>query len=444
MDVLLPAGYGSDRRRYHVLYLLHGSGGSYTDWTKLGRAEHILADGQRTAHLPPTIAVMPTGGLEGYYTNWYGRDVDQPSEGPAPGWASFDIDELIPFIDSHYRTIASRSGRAIAGLSMGGFGATSLPARQPDLFAAAGSFSGADDIDFDYPYENELLYSTNPAFTGGAPDECIWGDPVTDRVYWEATDPTYLAPNLAPVDLFVASGDGTPGPYDSTSPSGIGGTLGAAAVELDIWDMNQSFVAALDHARVTHTDYFYGPGTHSWPYWRRDLRRFLPFLARAWERPKPSPTSFSYRSTAARFSLWGWSFTTRRDVTEFTYLKRVRRGGLTVSGSGTLRVVTASLYAPGSRWFVRTGDHRGVVRASPAGRLAFAVTLGPSRYCPADELPGRRLVAQRLDDEGGEDRAQPSAAGMSGFLVASAQAAARSSCSKDWGVRSSSPPGPIQ
>jgi S-formylglutathione hydrolase FrmB len=401
VDVLLPPGYStSPHARYHVLYLLHGSGGSYTDWITHG-ADKILAGGYRSADLPPAITVTPTGGVEGYYTDWYGRDLDQPSEGPPPGWATFDLDELIPFIDGHYRTIAARDGRAIAGLSMGGFGATSLPARRPDLFSVAGSFSGADDIDYDYPYENNLLYATDPAFTGGAPDVCIWGNALTERVHWEAVDPTYLALNLAPVRLFVASGNGTPGPYDSLAPSQAPATLAAAATESDIWSMNQGFVTALGQAGVAHTDYFYGAGTHSWPYWERDLEHFLPFLAAGWAHPAPAPRSFTYRSEAPAFSVWGWSFAAQRSVAEFTYLSSVRTGGLTVAGSGTLRVMTARLYRPHSRWVLRTAGTRRVLRASAAGRLSFSVDLGPSHTAqqtsfPAGPAPPRGWVTRTV------------------------------------------------
>jgi S-formylglutathione hydrolase FrmB len=387
VDVLLPPGYDAEAKtRYHVLYLLHGSGGSYTDWADHGVSQ-ILATGYSADHLPPVITVMPYGGAEGYYTDWYGSDVDQPSEGPPPGWATWILDELIPYIDGHYRTIASRAGRAIAGLSMGGFGATSLPARRPDLFSVAGSFSGADDIDYDYPYENGILYGTDPAFTGGAPDLCIWGDPLTERVYWEAVDPTYLAGNLEPLHLFLASGNGEPGPYDSVAPSEAADTAAAAATELDIWYMNQGFVSALNQAGVPHTDYFYGPGTHSWPYWERDLAHFLPFLAAGWAHPKPVSGTFDYRSAASSFSLWGWTFTADRSVEEFTYLSHVGRAGLTVSGSGTLHVLTARLYPPRSRWLVSAAGQSTIVAASSSGQLAFAVDLGPSHTTQQATFP---------------------------------------------------------
>jgi S-formylglutathione hydrolase FrmB len=320
---------------------------------------------------------MPEGGLEGYYTDWFGRDLLQPAEKIAPGWATWDLHELIPYIDKHYRTIATRSGRAIAGLSMGGFGATSLAARRPDLFGAVGSFSGAVDTDYSYPYQNLVLYGTDAAFTGGQLDACIWGDIVTDDVDWRAVDPTYLAENLRETPLFIAAGNGQPGPYDKTDPHDLGATEAAGVVELNINQMNTGFVSALDAAEVPHRDYFYGAGTHSWGYWTRDLLHFLPVLARAWKDPKPAPKKFSFRSAAANFRAWGWHFADRRPNVQFVYLRDVRRAGFTAVGNGRLSVVTPPSYRPGKTYAVTAGGHRTRVSADSEGRLRFSAGLGP-------------------------------------------------------------------
>ena len=114
-----------------VLYLLHGADSDDTSWTRFGDAERITARA-------PMIVVMPDGGAHGWYTDWY--------EGAAPvqpRWETYHVAELVPWIDATYRTIAARRGRAIAGLSMGGYGALSYAARHPGTFAAAASFSGA-------------------------------------------------------------------------------------------------------------------------------------------------------------------------------------------------------------------------------------------------------------------------------------------------------------
>jgi hypothetical protein len=241
------------------------------------------------------------------------------------------------------------------------------------MFSVVGSFSGADDLDLNAPSEAIILEGTSPAFTLGAPTLCIWGDPLTHQIGFEAVDPTYLAPDLARTHLYLASGNGTPGPLDDLStPTGIATAEGGAAVELNVSEMNAGFVSALNQADVPHTDYFYGPGTHSWPYWQRDLTKFVPFLARGWRHPDAAPTTFSDRSAATSFGAWGWQFAASRQVEEFTYLRQVSRRGLEVAGSGTLRVVTPADYPAGSAWLVaglRT-------RADPSGRLHFSLSLG--------------------------------------------------------------------
>jgi S-formylglutathione hydrolase FrmB len=386
--VLLPTRYSRDpKQRYHVLYLLHGSGGSQVDWTMHG-AQQLIDQAAPKAHLPPTIVVMPDDGVEGYYTDWYGRDLLNPAETVAPGWATFQIHELIPYIDGHYPTIASRRGRAIAGLSMGGFGATSLAARNPGMFAVVGSFSGADDIDYNAPYQAVILEGTSPAFTSGAPTLCIWGDPLTHQIGWEATDPTYLAQDLAGTHLYLASGNGTPGPLDDLStPAGIASAEGGAAVELDVGEMNGGFVSALNAARVAHTDFFYGPGTHSWPYWERDLTRFIPFMANGWRHPDPAPDSFSDRSAATHFTAWGWSFVADRSVEEFTYLRNVTSHGLEVAGSGTLHITDPA----GEQFKVRLGSHSSPQTSFPAGSAlpagwTWRKVGGIRSACPPSDL----------------------------------------------------------
>jgi len=130
VNVLLPIDYARSRRRYPVLYLLHGFTNSYASWA----ADTDLVHFARPFAM---IIVMPDGG-----NGWYINDANGGQR-----WEDYHIHQLIPFIDSHYRTIATRSGRAIAGLSMGGFGALSYAARHPDLFSAAASFSGALDVE---------------------------------------------------------------------------------------------------------------------------------------------------------------------------------------------------------------------------------------------------------------------------------------------------------
>ncbi|HEY3843603.1 MAG TPA: alpha/beta hydrolase family protein [Acidimicrobiales bacterium] len=383
IDVLLPRGYDpSGATRYPVLYLLHGAGGSYRDWVGQGVESDIdytsVADGLR-----PFITVMPDGGAWGYYSDWYGTDIGQASSTPPPAYATYDIDELIPWIDGHFPTVATRAGRAIAGLSMGGFGAMSLAAQNPDLFTAAGSFSGAVDTDIDYPIGGAALNLLSSAFTHGLPSQCVWGDPVTQGVLWHGADPTYLASNLSNTWLFVASGNGKPGIYDTP---GTAATAVDGGIESFVYSMNQNFIGALDAAHISYNKYFYGNGTHSWGYWLRDLAHFLPEMEFAFVTTSPSlgGMPFTYRTIHQSFTEFGYAFSVRHPAAAFTYLNGVTSAGLSVTGTGDLSVVTPATYVPGGSYLVsiatsgsgHPGTSRLTERADPSGKLAFTVDLG--------------------------------------------------------------------
>ncbi len=369
VNVMLPTGFDpSGATRYPVLYLLHGALGGYMDWYRDGKVEQLIGDRQ-------VIVVMPDDGYDGSYSDWYG--LIDGATGPVPAWETFHLRELIPFIDGRYPTMPTRADRFIAGLSSGGGGTMKYAAANPGLFGAAGAFSGAVDTDLQwpsYPTLSEALWLATDAPGDGPDGHCTWGDPFTQRVVWEDNDSTYLAPNLSGTALFLASGNGLPGPFDTPGAAVVADGL----VEGEVWQMNEQFVKALDQAGIPHTDYFYGAGTHAWPYWQRDLQHFLAWLDPYIGHPPPQPRTFSYRSARASFSAWGWSFAVTRSVREFVYLDGVGRAGLTAVGSGSLAVVTAPLYAPGARYAVDSAGVRRVVTADGAGRLRFTVDLGPS------------------------------------------------------------------
>jgi len=127
VNLILPRDYAASERRYPVLYLLHGYTDHYPAWVSYTN----LVDYARSYE---EIIVMPEGD-NGFYTN--------STADPRLAWEDFLILDLIPYIDAHYRTIAKREGRAIAGLSMGGYGAMKLGLKYPQMFAAAASLSGA-------------------------------------------------------------------------------------------------------------------------------------------------------------------------------------------------------------------------------------------------------------------------------------------------------------
>jgi S-formylglutathione hydrolase FrmB len=367
VNVLTPVGYDpSGATRYPVLYLLHGHGGRYSDWVNHGVADVVAGMN--------AIVVMPEGGYDGFYSDWYGTDLDGHTSGSAPAWETFHIRELLPWIDLHYPTIADRQGRAVAGLSIGGFGSMSYAARHPDLFAAAAAFSGTVDPDLDWPLGpiGQGIVANLP--DRKPPDNCIWGDPVTQSVVWRDHDPTELAGNLRGISLFLASGNGLPGTFDNPARPNPGSTL----TEQGIWQMNQAFDRALAQAGIAHVTDFYGNGTHDWPYWLRDLRTFLPQLETTFAAKPSSLPMFDFETARAPFSIQDWMFTPHRDVTEMTYLTKVGPLGLDARGSGTLHVDTAPSFVPFRSYRLSRAAIPSLVVADPGGRLHFDVDLGPS------------------------------------------------------------------
>jgi S-formylglutathione hydrolase FrmB len=128
-NIVLPADYEKSDRRYPVLYLLHGYSGNYRNWAGMNAPKY--------ARQHELIVVMPDAG-NSWYVNWAKSD-----EGQKNAWDDCITKDLVCHVDSTYRTIARREGRAINGLSMGGYGALMLGLKHPDLFCSIGSHSGA-------------------------------------------------------------------------------------------------------------------------------------------------------------------------------------------------------------------------------------------------------------------------------------------------------------
>lgn len=129
-NICLPKSYdASADKRYPVLYLLHGYTSNYTDWARLGAG--------KAAEPYDLIVVMADAG-NSWYVNWAKSDGDAKN-----AWEDCIVNDLIGHVDKTYRTIGKREGRAINGLSMGGYGALTIGLRHPEMFASVGSHSGA-------------------------------------------------------------------------------------------------------------------------------------------------------------------------------------------------------------------------------------------------------------------------------------------------------------
>jgi S-formylglutathione hydrolase FrmB len=367
LRVLLPAGYDPrSPRRFPVLYLFHGTSGRASDWVVMGDAERATAR-------YPLITVMPDAGFDGdgggWFTNWVDRST---ALGPSQ-WETFHVAQLIPWVDHNLRTIAARRGRAIAGLSQGGFGAMSYAARHPDTFVAAGSFSGAPEIDRDPPVTaGSTVVIEGTAFgLDGVEPEAMFGSRVTNEVNWAGHDPSTLMTNLRGMSLSLWTATGLPGPYDSTP------NPGASGIELLTHESTQYFHDHLVTEGIPsyYDDYTYG--THSWPYWARDLREFLTRLTSTFAHP-PAPARISYESIDPQWSQWGWSMAVRRNAAlAFSGISDAGRDGLTVTGTGTATVATPAYYSPGSTVTVKVDGRPTAVQVHD-GRIWFVVPLGSS------------------------------------------------------------------
>jgi S-formylglutathione hydrolase FrmB len=250
--VILPVGY-KRARSYPVLYLLHGAGDTYASWTQ---NTDLLAYSASYR----VIIVMPDSGKNGN-AGWYADWIDGSRQ-----WESFHIHDVIPYIE---RTFHGNGKRAIAGLSMGGYGAMYYAASHPGMFEAAAEFSGVVDITYGAPVSGVAFNLLRSRY--GTPGDQVWGNQVTDLSNWQAHNPTDLVAGLKETKLFLACGDGLPGGTHE-NPSNPGGY----ALENGVFQMNISFVRALTLAGIPHTDRFYGSGQHSWPYWQDDLHWALP------------------------------------------------------------------------------------------------------------------------------------------------------------------------
>src|SRR5690554_332689 len=271
--IMLPVGYDSSNRSYPVIYLLHGGGGGHEDWTLWG-AEEIVGDSQ-------VIVVQPSMGKGSWYA-----DATVPGLDGRPQWESFFFKELVPWIDSNFKTKPERQGRAIVGLSMGGYGAMSYAARHPDKFIAASSFSGAVNT------RGELVSNwigVSPVIDIRAPYS-IFGLWPLDTKNRRAHNPWDLAHNLSGMHLSFYFGNGKKGVLDDQNDYNPVNLFMNWIQEAEVHRMNNEIHAKLNSLGIAHDFKPYGDGMHTAGYWIRSLREELPILLAVFDNP-PAATN---------------------------------------------------------------------------------------------------------------------------------------------------------
>jgi S-formylglutathione hydrolase FrmB len=232
--VVLPGTYleeDQSGRRFPVLYLLHGLTGNFTNW---GRRANLVGYSKKY-----NLIIVTPEGENGWYTDNLTKDGDK--------FESYIVKELIPEIDKRYRTIGRRNERAIAGLSMGGYGAIKFGLKYPEMFYLVGSFSGA--LGAASVTEKQI-----PGAVGRTIDE-IFG-PAGSEIR-KANDPFDILRRATREQVkafpFMYLDCGT---------------------EDFLFQNNREFVDLLLEKKVLH-EFRQLPGGHNWTYWTAQLEEFM-------------------------------------------------------------------------------------------------------------------------------------------------------------------------
>jgi S-formylglutathione hydrolase FrmB len=244
-EVVLPIGYAAGRQRYPVLYLLHGWQGDETDWIKLSHLTELAASYR-------LIIVTPRA-----ENSWYVNSATNPTN----RYFDYILDDLIEDVDSQYRSIADAQHRAIAGLSMGGYGALLFGLRRPALFGFAASISGA--------------------FSGPSGIEEVMPQlkPSIDQAYGSSGSATRKENDL---DSLIAAADPSTVPYLFLACGTVDPLLPA----------NRHLVAELSEYKLRY-EYHEFPGAHTWSFWDNSLPSMLVELARQLHLQPTASTSSS-------------------------------------------------------------------------------------------------------------------------------------------------------
>ncbi len=228
--VLLPSGYRAGNRRFPVLYLLHGVFGDYLNWvTRTSLATY--------AQDYPLVIVMPDAD-DSWYTN-----AAKPASHRFEDYVARD---LVAAMDEQYRTMPTRQGRAIAGLSMGGYGALKIALKHPRSFAFAGSLSGAldaaRDLDRRAPELREKLLE-------------VFGRRASRTRRENDLFQLVKIPRQKRLPYFYL----------------------ACGTKDDFLRVNREFAAELSSRKIAF-EYHETPGRHAWEYWGQAVRPMLSAL----------------------------------------------------------------------------------------------------------------------------------------------------------------------
>jgi S-formylglutathione hydrolase FrmB len=237
VNVLLPDGYDPGRR-YPVLYLLHGGGPGqdFKAWDTMGI--------RRASAGKDIIVVMPDGGMAGWYSNPKTSNV-----GPR-NWENFHINQLIPWVDANFSTYDDADGRAVAGFSMGGFGALKYMATHPDLFDSVSSHSGPADLRHDFGAVGHWANASSAVveLAGGTVYGVPWDEGKVSR-----DNPAENVESFRGKRIFLSAGTG---PFRDVDPN----RLISDVNEVEVLPNQRAFRGQLDRAGIPHEAREHGAG----------------------------------------------------------------------------------------------------------------------------------------------------------------------------------------
>ena len=260
--VQVPGSYdkkdaNGQESRYPVLYYLHGLGDNEQSFSRSG-GWTLIEDLREHGKIGDFLIVAPEGGASFYINSADGSN----------RWSDFFLREFMPYIEGKYRTVAGREGRAIMGISMGGFGALRFAFAYPEVFSAVSAQSAA--LILETPEElNEMAQSHADAADAFAP---LIGDPI-NVAHWRANDPFTLArKNKAALKKTTIY-------FNCGQSDNYGFEKGAAALDKQ-----------LTAEGIAH-EYHPYPGDHSVNYFLSHLAETMEFHSRAFESAKGQRSS---------------------------------------------------------------------------------------------------------------------------------------------------------
>ncbi|GHF00402.1 hypothetical protein GCM10017786_36540 [Amycolatopsis deserti] len=256
--LIVPARWRAEpARTWPTLWLLHGccEPADYQSWDRFTDVKAFIAD-------KDAIVVMPSDGEAGMYTKWWNFGLKS-----TPDWDKFHTEEVRQIVERGYR---GGTRRAVAGVSIGGYGALAYAFLHKGMFGAAASYSGIPNTLF--PGTPEVIQGILVR-AGHYNFFDLWGDEKASWPIWWSRNPYNHIDDLRGTALYISCGDGRTGPLDQP---GQWDPLEPAALLT-----SRSFTDKLKLMGVPATVDYYGAGTHSWPYWERALHNSWPVLAPA-------------------------------------------------------------------------------------------------------------------------------------------------------------------